>query len=94
MSVATAPAPANLDTGTDTFGHMLAVLNRLAAARIPYTIRHSRDDGIMAEVTVPGERWEIDFLDDGDIDIEVFRSTGGVTDDDGRIDQLIATHGE
>jgi len=45
-------------------------------------------------VTVPGERWEIDFLEDGDVDIEVFRSTGGVTAEGGRIDQLIATHGE
>jgi len=80
--------------GTDVFGHLLFVMNRLAAARIPYTLRHSRDDAVMIEVTVPGERWEIDFLEDGDVDVEVFRSTGGVTADAGRIDQLIATHGE
>lgn len=75
----------------DVFGNLLAFLRRLGEARIPYTLRHSRDDAVMVQVTVPGERWEIDFLEDGDVDVEVFRS-GGVTAADGLIDQLIQTH--
>ena len=84
-------APAPVDTAV--FSHLLAFLGRLSAARIPYTIRHSRPDAIMVRVVVPGERWEIDFLEDGDVDVEVFRSAGGVVAADGLLDELIRTHG-
>jgi hypothetical protein len=30
----------------------------------------------MPFVTVPGERWEIEYLEDGTIEIEIFRSDG------------------
>ncbi len=86
-SVAVAPHGAN----GDVFGSLLSFLRRLSEARIPYTLRHSRDDAVMVEVTVPGERWEVDFLEDGDVDVEVFRG-GGVTAADGLLDQLIRTH--
>ncbi len=78
--------------GAGIFSDLLAFLRRLEAARIPYTLRHSRDDAVMVEVTVPGERWEIDFLEDGDVDVEVFRSVRGVQAADGLLDQLIQTH--
>lgn len=78
----------------DVFGNLLGLLNRLSAARIPYTLRHSRADAVMIEVAVPGERWEIDFLEDGDVEVEVFLSGGNVAVDGGQIDQLFATHGE
>jgi hypothetical protein len=95
MSVRTPVAPAGAivpsDGTGDVFGNMLAFLRRLGEARIPYTLRHSRDDAVMVEVTVPGERWEIDFLEDGDVDVEVFRG-GGVTAADGLLDQLIQSH--
>lgn len=77
---------------TGAFGDLLGLLNRLADARIPYTLRHSRHDAVMVEVAVPGERWEIDFLDDGDVDVEVFRSDGEVTDAGDLLDRLIDTH--
>jgi len=32
----------------------------------------------MVSVAVPGERWEIEFSDDGDVDVERFVSTDGV----------------
>jgi hypothetical protein len=40
-----------------------------------------RDDAIAIEVTVPGERWEIEWLESGDIEIEIFRSSGEIFDD-------------
>ena len=86
---AAAPAAA-----TDVFANLLDFLRRLAAAQIPYTLRHSRDDAIMVEVTVPGERWEIDFLDDGDIDVEIFRSRGDVSAAGTLLEDLIRTYGE
>jgi len=32
----------------------------------------------MVEVTVPGERWEIEFREDGEIGVEVFASKGRI----------------
>ena len=34
----------------------------------------------MIEVTVPGQRWEIEFLEDGTVDIEKFISDGKMYD--------------
>ena len=84
------PAP----VATTVFDALLRFLNRLSDARIPYTLRHSRFDAVMVEVTVPGERWEIDFLADGDVDVEIFKPSGGVVAADGRLDDLIQTFGE
>jgi len=81
-----------VSTSRGVFSDLLAFLRRLEAARIHYTLRHSRDDAVMVEIAVPGERWEVDFLEDGDVDVEVFRSDGGVKAADGLLDQLIQTH--
>lgn len=35
-------------------------------------------DSILVEAAVPGERWEIEFFQDGEILIEKFRSTGQI----------------
>jgi len=32
----------------------------------------------MVEVTLPGERWEVEFFDDREPEIEVFRSDGSI----------------
>jgi hypothetical protein len=32
----------------------------------------------MVEIAVPGERWEVEFLEDGAIEVEVFRSSGSI----------------
>jgi hypothetical protein len=90
MSTKTQPAPNPAATGV--FSNLLAFLRRLEEARIPYTIRHSRADAVMVEIVVPGERWEVDFLEDGDVDVEIFRSVGGVQAANGLLDQLIQSH--
>lgn len=79
-------------SSADVFGKLLEFLRRLSAARIPYTLRRSRDDAVMVEIAVPGERWEVDFLEDGDVDVEVFRTSGVVSADSGLLDRLIDTH--
>ena len=45
----------------------------------------------MAQINVPGERWEVEFLSDGTVDVEVFRSNGDIHDER-MIDTLIALH--
>ncbi len=32
----------------------------------------------MVEIAVPGERWEVEFLEDGSVDVERFLSDGTI----------------
>jgi len=63
------------------FDRMIVFLNRLDEANIRYTMRHSRDDAVMVNINVPGERWEVEYLADGDIEVEVFRSNGDIREE-------------
>ena len=53
---------------------MLSFLNKLEKKSIYYKLNKVRDEAIMVEVAVPGQRWEIEFLDDGSVDVEKFIS--------------------
>jgi hypothetical protein len=70
---------------------LLTFLNQLRKGRIHYRLDQHRDDAIMVEIAVPGERWEVEFLDDGTVEAEVFRSDGTIYDADS-LDDLIAHH--
>jgi hypothetical protein len=43
---------------------------------VSYELRIVRDEALMMSVAVPGERWEIEFFDDGTIELERFISQG------------------
>jgi hypothetical protein len=64
------------------FDKLNALLERLDEASIPYRLDHSRGDAIMVLAFAPGEYWEIEFLADGGIDIERFRSNGEIHNED------------
>ncbi|HYT95632.1 MAG TPA: hypothetical protein VEL76_43335 [Gemmataceae bacterium] len=66
---------------TDLFTKMLAFLRQLERAKIAYQLRHSRDNALMVRINVPGERWEVEFLEDGEIEVERFRSDGEIEDE-------------
>jgi hypothetical protein len=53
-------------------------LKQLDQANLHYTLASYREDAIMVLVTVPGERWEIEFLGDGSVEVERFRSHGEI----------------
>ena len=55
---------------------LLNFLSDLDAAHIHFVLKHIRHDTIMVFITVPGERWEVEFYADGNVDVEVFRSIG------------------
>lgn len=63
------------------FSKLIALLERLDKAKIPYTMEHSREDAVMILAFAPGEYWEIEFLEDGEIDIERYRSDGHIDDE-------------
>ncbi|KQN94297.1 hypothetical protein ASE95_05530 [Sphingomonas sp. Leaf231] len=55
-----------------------AIIARLNAARIHHTITSIRDDAIMIDAAVPGERWEIEVFEDGHVEIERYTSAGEI----------------
>jgi len=58
----------------------LLFLNKLEESKIYYTLNKVRDEAIMIDVAVPGQRWEIEFLDDGSVDVEKFIADGDLYD--------------
>jgi hypothetical protein len=56
-------------------------LNQLEEKQIYYKINKVRKDAIMVEVAVPGQRWEIEFMEDGTVEIEKFISDGDYYDE-------------
>jgi hypothetical protein len=62
----------------DAFDKLTAFLGQLEQRGIGYTLAHHRDEAIMVSVAVPGERWEIEFLGDGSVEVERFTSQGEI----------------
>ncbi len=73
----------------NTQSKLLEVLDRLREAGLHTTLRQDRENAVSIDVVVPGQRWEIDVLDDGSVELEVFRSEG-VTGSEAQLTDLIA----
>lgn len=58
--------------------NLIQFLNQLEERKIYYRVDKIRNDSILINVTVPGQRWEIEFLADGSIEIEKFFSDGQI----------------
>lgn len=56
----------------------MSFLEKLEKHKIFYKLDKIREDYIMVEIAVPGERWEVEFSTDGDIVVERFGSIGDV----------------
>jgi hypothetical protein len=56
----------------------MTFLNRLEQEKINYTLAHNRENSIMITVAAPGERWEVEFIDDGSVEVEQFISDGEI----------------
>jgi len=52
------------------------LLAELDQRHVPYQIQIVRPDALMVSVAIPGERWEIEFFDDGHVEVERFTSNG------------------
>ena len=65
------------------------IRDRLAAADVHFTETNYRDDAVSILVNEPGEYWEIDVLQDGSVDVEVYTSQGLSDDPMGAIDSLV-----
>ena len=58
----------------NSFQKLLDFLNRLDESALTYTTTHDREDTMMVTVCAPGERWEVEFYEDGNVEVEVFYS--------------------
>ncbi|MDX2314412.1 MAG: hypothetical protein QNL90_10105 [Gammaproteobacteria bacterium] len=56
------------------------LLDRLDEAEIQYTLASVSEGAIVVGVDVPGEHWKMEFMDDGDIEVEIFKGDGQVFD--------------
>jgi hypothetical protein len=72
---------------------LLNFISRLEESNIYYTLEHNRDETIVVVVTVPGERWEVEFYSDGNVEIEIFKSQGEIKDKK-EIERLFEEFGE
>lgn len=57
---------------------LLDFLNHLKEHDISYRIEHNRAESMMVLVAVPGERWEVEFFEDGTIELEIFGGSSSV----------------
>ena len=53
-----------------------ALCASLKRHHISYQLIIARDDALMVCITIPGQRWEVEFFDDGQIELERFVSQG------------------
>jgi len=78
---------------TDPFQKLIGILDELDKLRITYSLTRVREDSVMIEAPAPGERWEIEVMGDGSVEVEVFRSDGKIFDA-GKIKELIECYAD
>ncbi len=73
------------DTATtitsSVYDSLLGFLDRLEGHNVPYTLDRIRPEAIMVQFSLPGERWEVEFLAVGEVEAECFRSDGTIQDE-------------
>ncbi|MBF9237784.1 hypothetical protein I2I05_10295 [Hymenobacter sp. BT683] len=78
----------------DSLQKLLDFLVKLDDRKIHYTLAHHREEAIMVFVSVPGERWEIEFFADLHFEVEVFKSNGAYLEDESALERLFDVYGE
>ena len=58
---------------------LIRFLDKLDCSKIYYSLSKIRDS-ILVSVAVPGERWEIEFMSNGEVECEKFISNGEIHD--------------
>ena len=66
--------------GRGSLQEPLSFLAELDRRSVHYTLGMVRPESLMVEVAIPGERWEVEFMVDGSVDVERFRSDGTIGD--------------
>ena len=69
----------------------LAYLDQLHEQHIWYRLDRIRD-ALLVEIAIPGERWEVEFFEDGHVEIERYVSTGAIEDEEILTDLIAHYH--
>ena len=77
-----------------TIRTLLHFVARLREKHIHYVLADPTEGALMVEIAVPGERWEVEFHEDGRINVEVFVSSKGVQPGDVILDELFRRFGD
>lgn len=64
----------------DNLTKLTTFLDELSEKKIFFKLDKIRDS-ILVEISVPGEKWEVEFMLNGDIEIEKYISTGVIGDE-------------
>ena len=72
---------------------LLTFLDRLEREKVWYRLEHVRDS-ILVTVSIPGERLEVEFFDDGTVEVERFRSSGKIEGEEALDALLMEPDGE
>ena len=67
---------------------LLGFLSELDRHKIFCKLTRVRDEAVMVEIAVPGERWEVEFFGDGRVEVEIFKSPGVIGGED-ELDRLL-----
>lgn len=59
---------------------LLEFLTVLDERRTAYRLERIRDS-VMVIVATPGQRWEVEFMDEGGVEVEKFESDGTISDE-------------
>ena len=62
----------------NVFDKLVVFLQNLEQQKVSYMLGHHRDKAIMVTVVMPGERWEVEFLSSGLVEVEKFISNGEI----------------
>lgn len=63
------------------FQKLTEFLKRLDEQRLTYHLMHTRPESVMVLAWAPGTWWEIEFFENGEVEIEVFTSDGVIDDE-------------
>ncbi|MEO5773922.1 MAG: hypothetical protein ABIQ32_07380 [Sphingomicrobium sp.] len=55
-----------------------AFLRELDETGTHYSLSSVREAAVMVHVALPGERWEVEFFEDREPEVEIFRSDGTI----------------
>ena len=72
------------------FERLLDFLNKLDETHISYVLGHTRPDSVMIDISLPGWRWEVEFMADGSVDVERYEPVAGVQSDPTVLEALFA----
>jgi hypothetical protein len=72
---------------------LLDFIVKLEEHGIFYALTSVRSDAIMVEIPVPGERWEVEFFPDGQVEVEIFRGGSEIMGEEA-LERLFAMYAE